>query len=839
MVRKTVVWALAALASAAAIAADLPSYLEGDWGVTANTIVGPIFAVAGAFAATRRPDNRIGICLLLTAFAWPIGSLVKHPSVPTILIWIAGGWLWVIPLTYLVLAFPTGKLERRKDALLCWLMTLPTFWLILPLLPLTRITDPASQKDFYPRDSKPIVDAFDLISITLALVCAGMLIARVREKWLRATPAGRRALAPIALTGSVALATTALVVLGVVYIPALSEIGIILARVNWLIVATVPIAFLVGLSRARTRRARVGELVVELGELPSPQRLQHALRKALGDPTLIAAFWVPDAQRYLTAEGKALTLPEEGAPSVATFLERDGEPLAVIVHDRVLLEDPGLVAAATAATRLAVENERLQQEVVEQLMEVRASRGRIIQAGDEARRRLERDLHDGAQQRLVTLGLQLQRLSTKLGPLDEESSQVMEEARAELKGALTELRDLARGLHPLVLTEEGLGAAIETLCSRFPLQVRLEMPELGRLPEAIETAAYFAVSEALANIAKHAHATGAELSLSLSDDQIQVAISDDGIGGASIAAGSGLRGLADRVQALDGSFAVSSPVGSGTRITLSLPTSVADLEEIGASEALKEPLLAARRTPAEQTLLEVRGLEVFYGDQQVLFGVDLDVRPSEVVAVLGTNGAGKSTLVRTIAGLHEHLRGSISFSGHELTDVTPEKRSHAGLVFIEGGAAVFGPLTVAENLRLFARHTPLSVDAGRDRAFDAFPALAARQSQRASSLSRGEQHMLALARAIMGDASLVIIDELSLGLALDAVDELCEHVRRVIERGTAVLFVEQSAAIASRLANRAYFLDAGRVAFEGPISDLDASGLLVPVWMEREAMTRA
>ena len=832
--RKTVVWALAALASAAAIAADLPSYLEGDWGVTANTIVGPIFAVAGALAATRRPDNAIGIWLLLTALAWPIGSLPKYPSVPTILIAISGGWLWVIPLTYVVLAFPTGKLERRKDALLCWLMTLPTFWLILPLLPLTRITDPASQKNFYPSSAKPIVDALDLVGITLAVVCVGLLIARVREKWLRATPAGRRALAPVAITGSVSLATTALLVLGVMYVPALKELGTVLGRINWLVVAAVPIAFLVGLSRARARRARVGELVVELGELPSPERLQHALRKALGDPTLVAAFWLPDAQRYLTAEGRTLTLPEEGAPSVATFLERDGEPLAVIVHDRVLLEDPGLVAAATAATRLAVENERLQQEVVEQLMEVRASRGRIIQAGDEARRRLERDLHDGAQQRLVTLGLQLQRLSTKLGPLDEEGAQVMEEARTELRGALTELRDLARGLHPLVLTEEGLGAAIETLRARFPLPIRLEMNELGRLPEAIETAAYFAVSEALTNVAKHAHATAVDLSVSMRDEVVIFAISDDGIGGASMAAGSGLRGLADRIQALDGSFAMSSPVGGGTRITFSLPASGAELEDIGTSLALKESLLAARRGPVERTLLEVRGLDVFYGQHQVLFGVDIDVESRQVVALLGTNGAGKSTLVRTLAGLHDHLRGSIRFKDQEFTDLPPERRSRSGCVFVEGGAAVFEPLTVDENLKLFARHAGVSADEARTRAFDTFPLLAARRYQRASSLSRGEQHMLGLARAVMHDASLVIVDELTLGLAPDAADEVCEHLRQLNDGGTAILFVEQSITVAARLADLAYFLDGGRIAFAGTPGELEATGLLSPLWIHRE-----
>ena len=832
--KKKSVWGLTALASAWCIAADFPSYLEGDWGVTASVVAGVAFAIAGGIAATRRPENRTGALLLLCAFAWPFGSLPKYGDPLLAEVGIAGAWLWVIALTYLVLAFPNGRLERRKEAVVCWVASLPAFWLVLVTLPFLHFSDPFSKKALIPRASESIIEALDLTGTVLAMVTVGMLISCVRDKWQRATVAGQRVLAPVVLTGAVALAATAVIVTAQLYLPAVEPYAQTLRRLNWLLVAGVPVGFVIGLSRARARRARVGELVVELGELPSPERLQDALRKALGDPTLVAAFWVPDAQRYLTAEGRALLLPDDNSSSVATYIERGGDPLGVIVHDRYLMEDPALVASATAAARLAVENERLQQEVIEQLTEVRASRSRIVQAGDEARRRLERDLHDGAQQRLVTLGLKLQSLEAKVD-LDGAAAVAFQEARGELKSALAELRDLARGLHPLVLTEEGVAAAVETLVQRFPVSARMHTEEIPRLPEPVETAAYFTVSEALANIAKHSHATSVDIRLAVENERLIVSVSDNGIGGASLNSGSGLRGLADRVEALDGSISVTSQIGRGTTVRADLPLVPPNTETaafLGFDE--QEPALAERRQIGKDdasALLLVRDLDVYYGPQQVLFGIDLHVRPGERVAILGTNGAGKSTLARTIAGLHDHLRGSVALAGRELTDVVAEQRTRAGLVFVEGGAGVFGPLSVDENLRLFARHADLASADGLELAFDAFPILARRRAQKAGSLSRGEQHMLALTRAVMSRAALVIVDELSLGLAADAVEDVYAQLGHLNERGTAVLFVEQSSVAVSGFAERVYFLDAGRVLFEGPMSDLVANDLIAPAWL--------
>ena len=216
--------------------------------------------------------------------------------------------------------------------------------------------------------------------------------------------------------------------------------------------------------------------------------------------------------------------------------------------------------------------EGLRAQLEAQLVEVRASRSRIVQAADDARRRLERDLHDGAQQRLTTVGLMLRSAQARLGPAaDPALRRALEQAAGELRAGLGELRALARGLHPAILSDEGLVPALRALTSRSPVPVTLTAPPLGRLPGPVETAAYFAVSEALTNVIKHAAAAAAQVTLEHADGTLILTITDDGAGGASLGAGSGLRGLADRVAALDGRLELRSPAGQGTCLRAELP----------------------------------------------------------------------------------------------------------------------------------------------------------------------------------------------------------------------------------------------------------------------------
>ena len=251
-------------------------------------------------------------------------------------------------------------------------------------------------------------------------------------------------------------------------------------------------------------------------------------------------------------------------------MERDGARIAAIIHDASLTEESGLVDAVGSAAALALENERLDAELRARLEDLRASRARLVEAGMAERRRLERDLHDGAQQRLVSLALSLRLARNKVGPDPDGAVEVMDGAARELELALEELRELARGIHPAVLSDRGLIAALRTLATRAPLPVDLHASVTG-VPEAVESAAYFVVSEALTNVAKYAQASSAVVQVRRDNGFVMVAVSDDGIGGADPSAGTGLRGLGDRISALDGRLEVDSSPDRGTTVRARIP----------------------------------------------------------------------------------------------------------------------------------------------------------------------------------------------------------------------------------------------------------------------------
>jgi signal transduction histidine kinase len=203
--------------------------------------------------------------------------------------------------------------------------------------------------------------------------------------------------------------------------------------------------------------------------------------------------------------------------------------------------------------------------------ELRASRARIVEAGTAERRRLERDLHDGAQSRLVALALLLRAARSRAGDGDPALAELLDRAQEELQTSLAELRELARGIHPAVLTDRGLEPALGALTARAPVPVTLDVEGDERLPEPVESAAYFVVSEALANVAKYAQATQASVAVRRLNGSVTVEVSDDGVGGADAAGGSGLRGLADRLGAIDGTLSLDSPAGQGTRLRAVIP----------------------------------------------------------------------------------------------------------------------------------------------------------------------------------------------------------------------------------------------------------------------------
>jgi signal transduction histidine kinase len=338
------------------------------------------------------------------------------------------------------------------------------------------------------------------------------------------------------------------------------------------VVAGVAVGFLVGLLRARLARSAVAELVLELGETPAPGHLRNALARALRDPSLAVVYWVPDRDEYVDLDGRPCALPAASESRAVSVAERDGRRIAALIHDPALREEPQLVQSVCAAAALALENERLQAELRSRVAELRASRARIVEAADDERRRIERNLHDGTQQRLVSIAMALGLAEAKLKSDPAAAGAVVGDARHGVSAALEELRELSHGIHPGGLTERGLAVALEDLALRaaVPVELSAAVPP-GRLPEHVQAAAYYVASEALANTAKHAHATSARVGVRRVGGSVVVEVADDGIGGADVSRGSGLRGLADRVEALEGRLSLSSPPGQGTVVRAEIP----------------------------------------------------------------------------------------------------------------------------------------------------------------------------------------------------------------------------------------------------------------------------
>jgi signal transduction histidine kinase len=323
----------------------------------------------------------------------------------------------------------------------------------------------------------------------------------------------------------------------------------------------------VGLSTGARWRSgpAVTDLVVELGETRSGS-LRDALAHALGDPSLQIGYWQPSTGGYVDGAGERLMVPGTGQDRSARFVERDGRPFAVLIHDPAILGDPALVLAVEAATRLTASNAGLYSELRTLVAEVAASRRRLLLAGDEEQRRLEERLHDGPQQRLSRLLAALRAAAS--GPAAAVAPQ-LQRAESQLEQAVAELSTLARGLHPRELSD-GLAVALRSLAHRSGVPVRLAVPH-DRFSAEIEAAVYFLCAEALANVAKHAAASAASIEVVRQGARLTVVVCDDGIGGADPSRGSGLTGIADRIEALGGRLTLESAAPDGTRLAAEIP----------------------------------------------------------------------------------------------------------------------------------------------------------------------------------------------------------------------------------------------------------------------------
>ncbi len=336
-------------------------------------------------------------------------------------------------------------------------------------------------------------------------------------------------------------------------------------------VGGVPLVLAGTLVMARLAQDRLVTLMVDLERRDPATDLRGALRRALGDPSLEVVYWREPAGGWIDEEGRPVTLPASGADRAVTSIEHGSEHLGALVHDPILLRSPERMQTACAAAGLALDNERLKAVLRARLEDLSESRARIVEAGDRERRRVERNLHDGAQQRLMSATMVVRLAEARARGTDEELDGLLGEAASEIEAAIGDLRELARGLHPAILTDVGLQGALEALAERSAVPVRLSLDVSEPACAPCEVGTYYVVAEALANIAKHAHASQATVHVARRGRMLCVEVTDDGDGGAAATPGSGLEGLADRVDSLGGRLRLDSPPGNGTVLAVELP----------------------------------------------------------------------------------------------------------------------------------------------------------------------------------------------------------------------------------------------------------------------------
>lgn len=535
-----------------------------------DTTLGLLFVAAGAVAWQRRPEVLTGPILTASGALWFAGSWAPMGIEPWSGIAFSFERYYDPLLAFLALAFPGRRPASRTGLAVVAVMS--GAYLARSTFRMLFVSGLITED---------VLATTEQITSAVAAACAIAVAVLVGQRVVRASPAAARIVRPVGLAGIVAALAAAYDNVDLAYTWATGQELIALpdpwsevfAWTLFAFVALVPAGFLVGTLRSRIRHGPLAPLALELDRSADPARLERALAVALGDPSLRLFLRDRTTGGWLDSTGKHVT-PSNAADGLAvTTLDSDGEPIAALLHDEALQEDAALVGAATAVLRLAIENERLTADVRAQLEEVRASRARLVEAAEAERTRIERDLHDGAQQRLVTVALGLQQALAEARRAAPTASYVgkLDETSEELKTAIDELRELARGIHPSLLTDEGLGVAVAALARRSSVPVDLDIDLDRRLPAPVEAAGYYVVAEALTNVTRHSRGRSAAVRVAVRDGSLEVEVSDDGQGGTDPNRGSGLRGLADRIDAISGHLTIESPVGAGTRLKAVIP----------------------------------------------------------------------------------------------------------------------------------------------------------------------------------------------------------------------------------------------------------------------------
>ena len=571
--------AFAALTTLVGIASGAPvDFLVLD------LITGSSFLVAGLAATRLRPGSPSGPALLLAAVLWFVGSYGPSGQPIVSQLGFAFERWYDVVLAALLLGLSSGVQRIEPRGLFPLLVgasalrTAGRLFLVDPVRtygcgecapnPFALSTDPA------------VFEAVEIAANAAISVLTAAVGVIVVLRLVRAGPVLRRVRLPILIAGVLAMAAATFdaaeyswsTATGMLLLEVGEPFDLVFNWATFLARVLVPLAILVATLRLRAAPGPLGSFAAGLERTASTATMEAALRVALSDPSL--QLLRRDGNGAWRSEGgSAVDLPAGGQGRAVTLVGSADRTLAAVVHDPALGDQPELVQAVIRVLRLALENERLEGELREQLEAVTESRVRILTAAEDERRRLERDLHDGAQQRLIGVALALQQArgtAESVGAPDALRGHLAA-AVDETNEAIRELRDLARGIHPAILADEGLPAAVTALARRAGIPVDVRVDTMGRLPNLVESTAYFTVAEALTNTQRHAGATRANVRVARVDGVLQVEVEDDGQGGAEPERGSGLRGLADRVQAVGGRLDVESDPRAGTRVRATIP----------------------------------------------------------------------------------------------------------------------------------------------------------------------------------------------------------------------------------------------------------------------------
>ena len=543
--------ALSLLAVGAVVAAGVEIGLILDqavseaWLAALFPAVGLVYVAVGLIAWARRPSSRLGLLLVVGGGLWMLLALANIPAPVTEAIGAIAATLILGLLVQLLLGFPTGRLRSRTELAVVLAGYFVCLFMQAPLY-LYAAEGPLAISD-RPDLVQAGIEWQRIVGALVVLATAAILVQRMR----RANPEQRRVLVPLAVYGIVAL----------LFVPLSSwlwEVGSIEALrlrvvLQIVVLGLVPIVFALAASRGGfDRTGDIAELGAWLGAgRLGRQELRDALAATLGDSSVELLFRVPGESGLVDARGIPVPSPADGNGRATVEVALGGRAVGAIVYDSALADRPEEVREVGRVVALALDHERL-------TVALRASRARIAAASDAERRRIARDLHDGLQSRLVFLAVQA----------GTESDRAV--LSAGIQSAIDDLRELVDGVMPAQLTERGLVAAVDDLRDRLPLAVELDAAGLdGRLRPEVETAAYFVVSEALVNAVKHAGASRVAVALVRRGERLEVAVVDDGRGGAEPAGG--IRGMADRVEALGGELRVESPAAGGTIVRAAIP----------------------------------------------------------------------------------------------------------------------------------------------------------------------------------------------------------------------------------------------------------------------------